>query len=325
MARLRGHQGRPPSARRSVCGSRRGGLVASTRRCRVRRDRPATRAPQLQVPASSWRNTSSVQKGSTQTSSRTSSTSKALGLIYDTLVQYDAKLRGHPRPSRRAGKFKQRQQDADAGQRCARASSSRTAHDGSRRRTFKAIARQGRAKNPKTADASASFISTVHEDRAGSGPTTVEAGSSRRRPQTNPPLLLGADAAETSPCCRPRRSPQGTLREEGPSAPGAVSVSRPGRPRHLVRRERPTRRTWGGKVKLPAPVQVRDRFPTEQGRSDRPLQAKQRAARPGPDAGRAGRRATCPKSVSPSRKGCSTSSYPARLMLQSKTGPPRET
>jgi peptide/nickel transport system substrate-binding protein len=172
---------------------------------------------------------------------------QALGLIYDTLVQYDAKLAITPDLAT-SWKFSNGNKTLTLQLR-----KNVKFTDGSAFTSANVKASLERAKNPKTADASASFIATVTKI-VPAGPYTVKLMLSR--PDT---AVLGALTTLNLAMLSTKAIAAGTLAKTPVgTGPFAYSAWTPGTSFDM--KANPT--YWGGKVKLPA-VQVKT-IPSEQ-------------------------------------------------------------
>ena len=172
---------------------------------------------------------------------------QALGLIYDTLVQYNAKLEITPDLAT-SWKFSNGNRTLTLQLR-----KNVTFQDGSKFTSANVVASLNRAKNPKTADASASFIATVTKI-VPAGPYVVKLQLSR--PDT---AVLNALTTLNLAMLSTKAIAAGTLAKK-PVGTGPFQYSSWTPGSSFVVTANPT--YWGGKVKLPQ-VEVKT-IPSEQ-------------------------------------------------------------
>jgi peptide/nickel transport system substrate-binding protein len=209
---------------------------------------PARHAAPARASASSFvvANTSSVQKLDPDVVTNFLDF-QALGLIYDTLVQYNAKLEITPDLAT-SWKFGNGNRTLTLQLR-----KGVVFQDGSKFTSANVVASLERAKNPKTADASASFIATVTKI-VPSGPYAVKLQLSR--PDT---AVLNALTTLNLAMLSTKAIAAGTLAKK-PVGTGPFQYSSWTPGSSFVVTANPT--YWGGKVKLPQ-VEVKT-IPSEQ-------------------------------------------------------------
>jgi peptide/nickel transport system substrate-binding protein len=172
---------------------------------------------------------------------------QALGLIYDTLVQYNAKLEITPDLAT-SWKFSNGNRTLTLQLR-----KGVVFQDGSKFTSANVVASLGRAKNPKTADASASFIATVKKV-VPAGPYVVKLQLSRADT-----AVLNALTTLNLAMLSTKAIAAGTLAKK-PVGTGPFQYSSWTPGTSFVVTANPT--YWGGKVKLPQ-VEVKT-IPSEQ-------------------------------------------------------------